>query len=133
MAKENTKRSLRIVAVNDEPVVLEVLKRLFQETFENVVMKLFDDSGEAWRDLSQTDPDLLITDDAMPGLRGEEIVRRLLERKAAFPIVVMSPWSPTETWVRDCANRGLNVTFLAMPFDAAQFRAIVAQLLGTSA
>ena len=116
------KRPLRIIAVNDEPIILEVLKRMFQNSAVAVALKCFTDSGEAWRELLQTDPDLLITDDAMPGLRGEEIVRRLLERKAAFPIIVMSPWAPTETWVRECASRGMNITFLAMPFDLESFR-----------
>jgi len=115
-------RLFKFVAVNDEPIILEALQRMFQCASGRVVLKTFTNSDEAWRELSQTDPDLLLTDDAMPGLSGEEICRRLLERKATYPIVVMSPWGPTEKWVRECAGRGLCVKFLAMPFDLKEFR-----------
>lgn len=114
--------TIRIVAVDDEPFALEGLKRMFQHAPKEVALKTFTDSSKAWEDLLKADPDLLITDDAMPGLRGEAICRRLLERKVTYPIVVISPWPPTEHWVRECASQGLNVTFLPTPFDIESFQ-----------
>lgn len=58
-------RPVRIVAVDDEPFVLEELKRLFQHAPKEVALKTFTDSHEAWQELLRTDTDLLITDDIM--------------------------------------------------------------------
>ena len=112
----------RIVVVNDNPGPMKTVELYIRYWLKNVTLLLFGNPAEAWQELSQTAPDLLITADAMPALRGEEIVRRLAERKVAYPIVVMSAWSPTELWVRNYASRGLNVSFLAMPFLLEDFR-----------
>lgn len=115
-------RPVKIVAVDDEPFVLDILKRLFQHAPKDVVLKTFTKSDEAWQALMQEDPDLLITDDQMPCLKGEAICRRLLERKVTYPILVISSWPPTDEWVREYASRGLNITYLASPFRVADFR-----------
>jgi len=94
--------------------------------FKDATFRLFQDNGEeAWQELSRTDPDLLIMADAMPVLRGEEIGRRLLDRKATYPIIVTSAFDPTEDWVREFASRGLNVRFLVMPFTIEDVRKLL--------
>src|SRR5208283_5175110 len=71
------------------------------------------------------DPDLLITDDKKPGMNGEEICQRLLDRRSAYPIIVDFGWPPTEQWVRDCASRGLKIQFLRRPFLLEDFRKVL--------
>ena len=122
-------RPLRIVAVYSEPSVLESLKVLLGKWFPDDTLLYLSDTFSAWEDLSRTDPDLLITGTWFPAMRGEEIVRRLLDRKADYPIIVMSTYDPEELWVRECAGRGLNIKFLSMPFDVATFRNLVAASL----
>ena len=92
-------------------------------------MVLFQDSVEAWEELLKKDPDLLITGTWFPRLRAREFVGRLMERKAEFPIIVMSTYEPEESWVREYANRGINIKFLSMPFDVATFQNLVAASL----
>ena len=114
-------RSPRIVVVDDEDGCLEMFKRLIRDRFKDVTLLLFSNSNEAWQELARTDPDLLITRDKMPNLTGEDIVRRLMDRKITYPIIVDGGWPPTEQWVRELANRGLNVSFLLSPFAVEKF------------
>jgi CheY-like chemotaxis protein len=118
-------RPLRIVMVNDESCVLQSFEILLRGWFKDVTLLLYANGVEAWQELSQTEPDLLITDDAMPVMRGSELCQRLLDRKVTYPIIVNSPWEPTEQWVREFASRGLNVFFLPMPFDTESLRRLL--------
>lgn len=115
-------RPPRIVVVDDEEGSIRVAEILLRNWFgEDFTSLKFLDSNEAWQELSRADPDLLITRDRMLSMTGEEICRRLFDRKATFPIIVTGGWHPTEDWVRELATRGLNVKFLLSPISVEQF------------
>ena len=125
-------RPLRIVVLNDEPIVLDMMRLIIPysfESFKDAKLLLFQDSVKGWEELSLRNPDLLITDDMMPTLLGQEICERLLERKAGYPIIVMSGYDPEGLWVREYAIRGLNVKLLTVPFLVATFQKVVAASL----
>lgn len=125
-------RPVRIVLVDHEEALLECLGPMIRDWFKDATLVEFSNSSDAWQELSRADPDLLITGYVMPGLTGEEIVGRLVERKVNYPIVVMSGYGPAEPeqWVKDYAKRGLNVTFLAKSFSAEQLYAELAKHFG---
>lgn len=106
---------LRIVHVDDEEIILEMVKTIIGAKF-NVTIQSFQDSNEAWQELSRADPCLLITDDIMPGPTGEDLVRWLVQRQVPYPIIVTSGWPPTEQWVRNYTETNPNITFLRCPF-----------------
>jgi len=118
---------LRIIMVDYEPSVLNALQYLIQDAFKHVTAKLFLNSGEAWQELAQADPDVLIMEYRMPGLSGQEMLQRLMERKAACRIVVIATLEAFEQPVREFASRGLNVAFLPKPFGAEGFREAMGQ------
>ncbi len=118
----------RIVLVDDEPLFVEFVEKAIVAKFDAEV-KSFEDPFKAWRELEQTDPDLLITGAIMPGLTGEEIVRRLMGRQVTYPILVVSGWSPTEQWVRECAQTFPDITFLGKPFTMEQLYTTISQHL----
>ena len=120
LALEKKVSPVRIVHVDDENFLLKMVEVVIRTKFNNVAIQSFHDSNEAWQELSQTDPDILITDDKMPGLTGEGLVRRLVERKAQYPIIVTSGWPPTEDWVRRCGDMNLNISLLRCPFTFEQ-------------
>jgi DNA-binding NtrC family response regulator len=115
-------RPFRIVAVDHEPFILEILGRLFQAEFDQVTVMSFSNSSDAWKELLRADPDLLIMEFTMPGLHGKEMLQSLLERKAAYRIVVMSGLVEFEQTVQEFARCGLNVRFLPKPFTIESFR-----------
>jgi response regulator RpfG family c-di-GMP phosphodiesterase len=114
--------SPKIIMVNDEPYVLEALEMMLRLWFKNATILMFNVPEEALEELLRSDPDLLITDDKMPRMDGYEIVGRLADSNVTYPIIVTSPWSPTEAWVREWANYGLNISYLAQPFTVEELK-----------
>jgi len=123
-------RPLRIVHVDDEAGVLQAVGIIIQWRLKNLELLQFQRSLTAWHVLSRFDPDLLITDDVMPRMRGGELVRRLAERRITYPIIVISAWEKTEEWVNEYANRGMRISLLVAPFDIATFFAHISRHLG---
>jgi CheY-like chemotaxis protein len=118
-------RPLRIVMVNDENGVLESFGTILRWWFKDATILSFNNGAEALKELSQTEPDLLITDDRMPVMHGSELCERLLEWEVTYPIIVDSAWEPTEQWVREFADQGLNVFFLPLPFLIENLRKVL--------
>jgi CheY-like chemotaxis protein len=113
--------SPRIVLVEDENWVLEMLEILIRDWFKNPTLLSFQDGETAWQELLRTDPDLLITDMNRNGMTGWEMLPLLAQRKVKYPILVQSGQA-TEMQVLQCAGPDLNVTFLQKPWTAAEFR-----------
>jgi mannitol/fructose-specific phosphotransferase system IIA component (Ntr-type)/CheY-like chemotaxis protein len=108
---------LRIVIVNDEEGPLRSFEIIIRHRFKHVTILCFGNGAEALQELMQTDPDLLITDDIMPGMGGQELCQRLFDRQITYPIILHSSWGESaEQWVREFANRGNRISFLAVPF-----------------
>ena len=110
-------RSIRIVMVNDEPFVLESFELVIRRWFKNVTILSFENGAVALKELLQSAPDLLITDDRMPVMAGQELCQELFDRKITYPIIVDSAWEPTEQWVRAFASQGFGISFLPVPCD----------------
>ena len=111
-------RPFKVVIVNDEEGPLRSFEIVLQSSFNNVKILTFENPAEAWQELLQSDPDLLITDDRMAGVSGLEICQSLLARQATYPVIMHSAFEPTEPeWVRKLAGGGLNISFLHVPCD----------------
>jgi len=108
-------RRPRIVMLDDEPMVLDVLKALIQRCYEDATLLTFTDPEEAWRELLREDPDLFTTDWYHSKLQGEELLHLLAERKVAYPIFLISGSARAQD-VMLCAGPDLNVTVLRKPF-----------------
>lgn len=71
---------------------------------------------------------MILLDLAMPGLSGEETLRRLRMLNHPHRVLVMSGYSEQETKQR-CADLG-TVGFIAKPFDLEELLGQVKSLLG---
>jgi len=123
---------IRIVVVFEEEGPRESINIILRTWFnKDATVVTFADSEMAWQELAQTDHDLLITDYRMSRLSGKEILQRLLDRKATYPIILMSGMETTDLlmWVRECASRGLNIKFLNLPFNITLFLKVIAASL----
>lgn len=118
----------RILLLEDEPLLVKLFEFSLAEWFKKMELMKFKNGDDAWRQLSRTEPDLLIMDWSHPGLEGEAIMERLAEKKAGFPILLTSDFF--EEHLSKYAGRGLKVVFLPKPFGLKQFWSALNQLVG---
>jgi signal transduction histidine kinase/CheY-like chemotaxis protein len=72
-------------------------------------------------------PDLVVTDMVMPGMRGDELVRRLRATDGAAPVVYMSGY--TETGILPDDALGPDTKFLQKPIDPFELLRLCAEAL----
>ncbi|NJR65698.1 MAG: response regulator [Leptolyngbyaceae cyanobacterium CRU_2_3] len=93
----NTIDSARILAVDDDPQIYKILKRVLEPWGLNLFTVL--DNHKFWECLESTTPNLLLLDVEMPGISGLEICERIRNdsRWAGLPIVFLTAHNDTET------------------------------------
>jgi len=100
------KRPIRILAVDDEPEALAVLRQLFStDGFEFVAAT---DGAEAISLVRDSPPDLLIVDYMMPGMFGIELCEYLRADYdlAGIPIILYSAYQvPDRYWQKGLFER----------------------------
>jgi DNA-binding response OmpR family regulator len=120
----------RIVLLEDECWLREMLELAIRQCFKDANVLSFDDGDKAWQELLRKEPDLFITDINHPGkLYAGEMLQLLAAKKVKFPILVHSGVA-TEEEVRQCAGFDLTLSFLKKPYTAEQFYAELSRHLG---
>ena len=109
----------RILVVDDEPVIRDVLSALFSG--EGYAVQTAGDGLAALDAIAATRPDLVIADIIMPRLDGWGLLSRLREQHAAVPIILLSATFR--------GNPPDGVIFVAKPFDIDHLLAVVARIL----
>jgi len=91
-ALTNAVRKPKLVCVDDEPLILELLQRIVRMRGLDWDVESFVDSRLAWDYLRAGDADVVITDVSMPGLSGPDLVRLLRDNEATkdTPVVVLT-------------------------------------------
>jgi putative two-component system response regulator len=118
----------RVLCVDDEPVILQILRRLLEvQGFEPVTcgdpvaaIALFDDSSF----------DVVITDIHMPGMDGLALMKALRERKPELPVMVVTGHGTVDTAIQ--ALREGASGMLVKPFTGEELLGEVRRALGTS-
>jgi DNA-binding NtrC family response regulator len=122
---------VKIVIVDDEEWLLEMIKMVILNAFTNVTLRMFQDAKEAWQELLRADPDLFITDDIMGSeLTGNVFIERLKNRNVPYPII-MHFHDLSELWVREHDGKIPNVSFLKRPFTSHQLYEELSRHLGS--
>ena len=87
-----TVRKPKLVCVDDEPLILEILERLVELRGLDWDVEVFSDSLKAWDYLRLNEADIIVTDVSMPGLSGPDLVRRLRKNESTrdTPVVVLT-------------------------------------------
>ena len=104
--------------------------KMLQWSYKDAQLLLFSDGDAAWMELSQTAPDLLITDIRHKGLQCEEMLALLAKRNVRFPILIISAFQTVDWrgW-----GPGLNVSFLSKPASLEGLRTAVETALNVPA
>jgi len=121
-------KKLRIILVDDEKYMLQLLEMYLHEWFNEVDLLQFQNGDDAWRELAQTEPDLLITDWRHPGLDGGELLSKLAEKHMKIPVLLIT--AHDTDCIREFADTGIKITFLQKPFGVEQFWRTIDGLVG---
>ena len=107
-------QGFNVLVVDDDPDMLGILTRLLRKDGYQVVA--LQDAEEAAHRLGQEPFDVILSDYAMPGMNGVDLLRRAkLVRPGALRILLTG--QPDLAMAVDAINRGEVYRFMAKPFN----------------
>ncbi len=112
-------KDARILMVDDEPLVMEVLQAFLEEEGYSDFTKIVD-SREAMAAIKEEQPDILLLDLKMPHVDGFQILKEVRDSQllAQLPVIVLTSSSDGQTKLQALE---LGVTdFLAKPVDSSE-------------
>ena len=118
----NDQSALTILAVDDDALVLMSTCAMLEELGHTALEAI---SGkDALRILLEVgDVDLVITDQAMPGMSGVEMAQAMREQRPNLPIVVATGYS-------DLPPGSPNYPMIAKPFGEKELARVILEVLG---
>ena len=120
----STKSVIKILILDDEPIVCERLKPIIEK--DGYIVETFITSQEAMDCLTRQHFHILITDLKMSGAKGIEVIRFAREHSPRIKTIVISGFATNE--MADEAFKAGAVEFIAKPFKLSQIRKLVEQL-----
>jgi two-component system KDP operon response regulator KdpE len=115
----------RILVADDEPAIRKVVRDALEREGHEVVTVV--DGREGLERFDEQPVDLVLTDLAMPGLGGLELVQEIRKRRSAAPILVLTVKNEEREKVR-LLDAGAD-DFVTKPFGIAELLARVRALL----
>ncbi len=121
-------RAVSILAVDDEPSVLEALKRLLRP--DGIEVRMAHSGAEALLMLEQDAESIgaIVSDYAMPGMSGAELLRITFQRWPDLTRVLLTGNADLEAASR-AVNEGQLSRLYTKPWQPAEFRQAIAQAL----
>lgn len=116
----------RILVVDDDPAVLELLGKSLQ--LSDYEVDLCGDGPSGLERLSAADYDLLIVDLKMPGMDGLSVIREARRRNLELPVIIVTGFS-TEANAIEAINLGVS-GYLTKPFRIPRLLNVTARALG---
>src|SRR6478735_5515188 len=115
---------MRVLVVDDDTRIREVLRR--QLSYEGYQVSLAADAREAFSQVAENPPDLVVLDWMLPGMSGLEICRRIRQTDD-MPILMLTAKGTLEDKI-DGLDSGAD-DYLVKPFEAEELLARVRALL----
>lgn len=123
-------RTRSVLAIDDDDVVLELLRGLLEDLGHTLKTATSGDEGLA---IYTADPgmfDLVIVDLVMPQLSGREVLRALNRHSEGRQPIIITSGAIDE--VLEAPELGANVKFLAKPYRRAELIHLIGELTGPS-
>jgi CheY-like chemotaxis protein len=117
-----------VLLVEDEPLLLKTMRRMLEQYGHRVIAAANAQDALALAG-RETEIHLLVTDLALPGMPGSELVKRLRVSRPALRVLYTSGWDPASSGVA-LATDG-SEAFLSKPFTAGVLDGRLSDLLGT--
>lgn len=118
-----------LLLVDDEPQVTQALKRALRS--EGYRIRIADSGSEALAQIQDERPDLVITDQRMPGMTGSEFLIELRKDHPDLVAIMLSGYSDFDDMVT-AINEGSIYQFLSKPWDQLHLRKVVKEALARS-
>ncbi len=115
----------KILAVDDEPRVLEAVREALEPEFE---VRIAEQGEAALQALSQELPDVAILDYRLPDMTGDVLARRIRARYPDLPLIILSVVTDVTCVVRLMREGAFD--YLSKPFDHADLRAMLRRAVG---
>jgi putative nucleotidyltransferase with HDIG domain len=117
----------RILIIDDDPVVRDVLTLIFTQT-GNYTPETVSDGVSGIKRVSESDYDVVFTDLTMPGIGGMDFLREVVRLKPSLPVVVITGYATTENAIS--AMREGARDFITKPFNVATITSIADRIIG---
>ncbi|MBK7536907.1 MAG: sigma-54-dependent Fis family transcriptional regulator [Myxococcales bacterium] len=115
----------RILIVDDDPSSRTALSELLSD--EGYESELAQDGFKALAKFAEFGPDLVLTDQKMPGLDGLELLRQITSRDETVPVIVVTAFGAVKSAVE--ALRAGAYDYLTKPVDFDELLAVVDRAL----
>jgi CheY-like chemotaxis protein len=115
----------RILAVDDEPVVLESLRRIL--VLDGFSVDTVERGPEALGLVQRNDYDLVFTDLKMPGMDGVEVVRGIKQLRPDIDVAVITGFATVESAVETMRDGAAD--YVQKPFTPDELRGFARRLL----
>jgi CheY-like chemotaxis protein len=113
----------RILIVEDEPTVRDLLCTILNSSYECVAVR----SAEELALLSESDFDAAVTDVNLPGMGGEEFLKAAVGLRPGLPVIVMTGADADEAKFIEAGAAG----YLLKPFRIEELAALLEQAART--
>jgi EAL domain-containing protein (putative c-di-GMP-specific phosphodiesterase class I)/CheY-like chemotaxis protein len=113
-------RRRTLLIVDDEENIVAALKRLLRRDGYHIVTAY--GAAEGLQRLTETDVDVIVSDQRMPGMTGVEFLRRAKQLYPDTVRMVLSGYTELQS-ITDAINEGAIYKFLTKPWDDARLRA----------
>jgi CheY-like chemotaxis protein len=119
--------SLRILVVEDEPLVREVIDVYLTEDMHNVTLAV--NGREGLEKFRSGDFDLVMTDRAMPEMNGDALAAEIKKIKPAQPVLLLTGFGDLMSGAGEQPH-GVDLV-VSKPFTLSTLRAAIAKVTGT--
>lgn len=105
MPESNQDEQIRVILIDDHPVVRSGIRNILEEAGDIVVEGESDNGEAALRLVEELSPDVLLLDMEMPGLSGVEVAQELQHRGAEVKVLALSAYDD-EHYIRELLSSG---------------------------
>src|SRR5499426_1215764 len=115
------RRKTKVLIVDDEPAIREVLEMILQEWGYEV--RLASDGAEAKQLVESYDPEIVVSDVVMPQLSGLDLLRCLKTGNPSRPVILVTAHASIDLAVESMKQGAQD--FITKPMDYPKLRAIL--------
>jgi len=122
---ETMAKTMQVLYVEDDKTVRDAMHLFFESYFKKVVYAC--NGEEGFRYFQEEDFDLIITDIAMPGMNGIEMIREIRKIDENIPIIITSAYSDT-TYFQQAISSKVD-GYLIKPINILQFEELLDRIV----